>query len=53
MRGTANKVKYLAHKEARENADGSVTTKEVWSERINLTVRAVDGTGIIRTFTQE
>jgi hypothetical protein len=53
VRGTASKVKYLAHEEARENADGSVTTKEVWSERINLTVRAVDGTGIIRTFTQE
>jgi Uncharacterised methyltransferase family (DUF6094) len=53
VRGTASKVKYLAHEEARENADGSVTTKEVWSERINLTVRAVDGTGVIRTFTQE
>ena len=53
VRGTASKVKYLAHEEARENADGSVTTKEVWSERINLTVRAVDGTGTIRTFTQD
>ncbi len=53
VRGTANKVKYLAHEEARENADGSVTTKEVWSERINLTVRAVDSTGTIRTFTQD
>ena len=53
VRGTASKVKYLANEESRENADGSVTTKEVWSERINLTVRAVDGTGTIRTFTQD
>jgi hypothetical protein len=53
VRGTASKVKYLAHEEAKENADGSVTSIEKWAEKIILTVRAVDGSGEIKTFAQE
>lgn len=53
VRGTASKIKYLAHEEERENANGSVTSIQKFCERIVLTVRAVDHEGTIHTFSQE
>jgi hypothetical protein len=53
VRGTARKVQYVSHMETTANPDGSETTKTVLSERITLTVRAVDQTGTIRTFTED
>jgi 16S rRNA G966 N2-methylase RsmD len=51
VRGTARKVDYLADKTEATNPDtGAVTHKEVWSQKIVLTVRAVDATGEIKTF---
>ena len=57
LQGTVTKMDWVnphvwIHLEVK-NTDGSVTTKQVWSERINLTVRAVDSAGTIRTFTQD
>jgi SAM-dependent methyltransferase len=51
VRGTADKVEYVASQDETENDDGSVTTKTVLAERIVLTVRAVGPDGDIRTFT--
>jgi hypothetical protein len=53
VRGTARKVQYVSHVETTANPDGSETTRTVLSERITLTVRAVDQTGAIRTFTED
>jgi predicted RNA methylase len=51
VRGTARKVGYLSEKSRTEDADsGAVTEKEVWSQKIVLTVRAVGRDGTIRTF---
>lgn len=52
VRGTATKKRILddAKSEAHENADGSVTTKTVYVEKIGLTVRAVGGDGVILDF---
>lgn len=51
VRGTASKVQYVSNQEENENQDGSVTTKTTVSEKIVLTVRCVDMTGTIKTFT--
>jgi predicted RNA methylase len=51
VRGTARKVGYLSEKSRTEDPDsGAVTEKEVWSQKIVLTVRAVGPDGDIRTF---
>jgi hypothetical protein len=53
VRGTARKVSYLASSEVHEHQDGTTSTKEVWSEKIVLTVRAVDSLGGLKSFAQE
>jgi hypothetical protein len=50
VRGTADKVEYVASEEENENEDGSVTKKTVLAEKIVLTVRAVGPDGEIKTF---
>ena len=51
VRGTARKVDFLADKtETKNHETGSVTHKEVWSQRIVLTVRTLSSDGTIKTF---
>lgn len=52
VRGSSRKVSYLnlALSTTTENEDGSTTIKEVYSERIDLVIRTVERSGIIRTF---
>lgn len=50
VRGTAKKVKFVSEKEQDVLPDGQVTCKTIYSERIDLTVRAVTQNGLIRTF---
>jgi hypothetical protein len=50
VRGTADKVEYVAEQSDSENEDGSVTTKTTIAEKIVLTVRAVGPDGVIKTF---
>ncbi|HWE35041.1 MAG TPA: DUF6094 domain-containing protein [Isosphaeraceae bacterium] len=52
VRGTARKQKYqsLPPTATTDDDTGVTTVKEVWSEMILLTVRAVNATGVIRTF---
>ncbi len=51
VRGTARKVDFLADKSETKNYEtGAVTAKEVWSQRIVLTVRTVALDGTIQTF---
>jgi hypothetical protein len=53
VRGTAHKVQYTASVEETENADGSVVTKTIQSEKIVLTVRVAEQDGTISTLSQE
>jgi hypothetical protein len=50
IRGTASKEVFLKDSTVTENDDGSETTREVFSEKINLVVRALLGTGEIKDF---
>ncbi len=50
VRGTTKKVKAIVSTEHIENDDGSVTTKNVSCEIIQLTVRAVGADGVIHAF---
>jgi hypothetical protein len=50
VRGTSRKREFVADVTDTENPDGSTTKKTIISERIELVVRTVDGTGQIRTF---
>jgi Uncharacterised methyltransferase family (DUF6094) len=50
VRGTASKVKYQSDQTVNETADGGTKTTTVYSEKIVLTIRAVDRTGEIKTF---
>lgn len=51
VRGTARKITYLADRSETENPDtGAVTEKETWSQKIELSVRAVGEDGDIKTF---
>jgi hypothetical protein len=50
VRGTADKVEYVAEQSDSENEDGSVTTKTTIAEKIVLTVRVVGPDGVIKTF---
>lgn len=50
VRGTARKVEYLASETQEEDAKGNVKTTQVYSEKIQLIVRAVGPDGIIKTF---
>lgn len=53
VRGVAQKQPYLKESTEEEKADGSVTRRQVWGEKIILTVRAVWPDGTIKTFSQE
>ena len=50
VRGTCDKQKYLDRTEVDEKDDGSVTTRQIYSEKVSVTVRAVSTDGEIRTF---
>ena len=50
VRGTSRKHAFVSDVCDAENADGSTTTRTTISERIELVIRTVDGTGRIRTF---
>lgn len=51
VRGTARKIGYLAEKTRTEDDDsGAVTEKQVWSQKIVLSVRAVGRSGQIMTY---
>lgn len=50
VRGVAHKTEHVDGVEEEENADGSVTTKTTYKQRIELVVRAVDETGTIHDF---
>lgn len=49
VRGTARKTKYLVSEDVERNSK-SVTTKQVYSERISLAVRVLTSDGQIQTF---
>jgi predicted RNA methylase len=51
VRGVATKTKYIAEETSDENAAGVVTTKTVFSERIDLTVRIAYQDGTLLTLT--
>lgn len=52
VRGTSRKVEYVSDRVTTEDADtGSVTEKVTHSERIEMSIRAVDQSGVIKTFT--
>lgn len=56
VRGTAKKVDYFneaATPEPTEDENGAVTSKEVWSQRVVLVLRAVWGDGEIHTYSDE
>jgi hypothetical protein len=53
VRGVSRKQTYLASESESEDEEGNVTTKRVYRERIQLVVRAVDATGVIRTFAEQ
>lgn len=56
VRGTAKKVEYYNREASDSHEDpetGKVTTKDVYSQRIVLTIRTVDARGVIRTFSDE
>lgn len=50
VRGTSRKQSFISDVTDTENEDGSTTTRTTISERIELVIRTVDGTGCIRTF---
>jgi hypothetical protein len=50
VRGTSRKRRYVSDVTETDNPDGSTTTRTTISERIDLVVRTVDGTGRIQTF---
>jgi hypothetical protein len=50
VRGTSRKHAFVSDVTDTENEDGSTTTRTTISERIELVIRTVDGTGRIRTF---
>lgn len=50
VRGTSVKERYVSSVTVTENEDGSATEKVVESDRIVMTIRAVDENGVIRTF---
>ena len=52
VRGTARKAEYVKETERSVGKGGDVTHKTVVGEKIELIIRAVDHTGVIRTFTQ-
>jgi hypothetical protein len=52
VRGSASKVEYLAETKSTENAEtGAVTEKQIFAQRPVLTLRAIDESGTIHTFT--
>jgi predicted RNA methylase len=52
VRGTASKVKYQSDQTVDETKDGGTKTTTVYSEKISLSIRAVDASGDIRTFAE-
>lgn len=50
VRGTSRKHSFVSDVTDTENDDGSTTTRTTISERIDLVIRTVDGSGNIRTF---
>jgi hypothetical protein len=52
VRGTARKAEYLKETERVEQKGGDVSYKHTVGEKIELIIRAVDASGVIRTFTQ-
>lgn len=54
VRGTASKVEYLSKIESTENAEtGAVSEKQIFSQKVILTIRAVDEQGTIHTFSDQ
>lgn len=53
IRGLARKEKFLREQTEEENKDGSVTTRTVYSEKINLVVRTVDSFGNLVTLGED
>ena len=53
VRGTCRKKQYVAEQSVTENLDGSVTSKTVTAEKMQLVVRALDHGGTIHTLLQE
>jgi Uncharacterised methyltransferase family (DUF6094) len=52
VRGVASKVKYQSDQTVSDTADGGTKTTTVYSERIQLTIRAVGRSGEIKTFAE-
>jgi hypothetical protein len=52
VRGVAQKVKYQSDQTVNETADGGTKTTTVYSEKIQLTIRAVSSDGEIHTFAE-
>ncbi|MHB8974291.1 MAG: DUF6094 domain-containing protein [Pirellulaceae bacterium] len=52
VRGTARKAEYVKETERTVEKGGDVSHKTVVGEKIELIIRAVDATGVIKTFTQ-
>ncbi|MHB0961097.1 MAG: DUF6094 domain-containing protein [Pirellulaceae bacterium] len=52
VRGTARKAEYVKETERTVDKGGDVSHKTVVGEKIELIIRAVDATGVIKTFTQ-
>ena len=52
VRGTARKAEYVKETERTVEKGGDVSNKTVVGEKIELIIRAVDATGVIKTFTQ-
>ncbi len=53
VRGTCRKKPYIAESTSTENTDGSVTTKTVTAEKIELRVRVLDSEGVIHDMLEE
>jgi len=52
VRGTARKAEYVKETERTVEKGGDVSHKTVVGEKIELIIRAVDASGVIKTFTQ-
>ena len=52
VQGTTPKHSFISDVTDTENSDGNTTTRTTISERIELVIRTVDGTGNIRTFSE-
>ena len=52
VRGTSRKHSFVSDVSDTDNQDGSTTTRTTISERIELVIRTVDRTGLIRTFSE-